>query len=221
MELRRSSRDVVTAYVVANDGVGALLSVGGDVAVREVVSFQALVSPYVEAVEQGKGKAWGAANVDLVGGEAGRGGDGVVVGRLHVGELHVPVGLGLVDGDGKLLSHGVVDTFGAAVFFGMIGAGVELFDAEAPVDGVGKLGAEVLAVVGEQEHRASPERDVHVDDDVGGAFGGVLGRGDNEHVCSPAQAVGEEEDVAVPTGVQGKWSEVVVADRDSRAVWQS
>lgn len=41
--------------------------------------------------------------------------DGVLVGKLHVRDTHVPLILALVDGDRKNLRNGVVDKFGAAV----------------------------------------------------------------------------------------------------------
>jgi len=118
------------------------------------------------------------------------------------------------------LRHGVVDALGAAVGFWVVGASVDLVDAEALVDGVGELGAEMLGVVGKERHGAPPKRDVAVNEDVGGALGGELGLGDGVHIGSPAEAVGEKQDVAVASGCQGKRSEVVVADQDAGAVGQ-
>ena len=65
-------------------------------------------------------------------------------------QVHVPVSLLLVDGDGKHLGHGVVNALSAIVGLRVVGAGGDLAHAHKLVDGRRKLGAEVVAVVRQQ-----------------------------------------------------------------------
>ena len=85
----------------------------------------------------------------------------------------------------------MVDPLDAAAGAGVVGAGVDLADANAVVDGGRQLGGELLTIVGEERHRASPERDALVEQDVC-SFGGreVLCR-DSEHVGPAAETVGK------------------------------
>ena len=64
---------------------------------------------------------------------------------------------------------------------------------------------------------ASPQRDVFVDQNVGGALGGEFGRRNGVHVCAPAETVGEKENVGIPLGSDREGAEVVNADRNARA----
>ena len=106
-----------------------------------------------------------------VGGRCGsrwaqRGGDvdGVVIGRRRVRQQHVPVGSLLVANRGEhLLGEYVVDQLDAAVGAGVVGAGVDLAEANAVVDDGRQLWGELLTIVGEERHRAPPERGVLVD----------------------------------------------------------
>lgn len=50
---------------------------------------------------------------------------------------------------------------------------------------------------------SSPERDVAVDKDVGGACGGELGLGCGVHVGTAAEMVSDKEDVDVPPWCEG------------------
>ena len=49
---------------------------------------------------------------------------------------------------------------------GVVGAGGDLVNAEALVDGAGILRAEVLPIAGDKRDQASPEMDVDIDEDV-------------------------------------------------------
>ena len=69
----------------------------------------------------------------------------------------------------------------------------------------------------EETNVASPQRDVFVDQNVGGALGGEFGRRHGVHVCAPAESVGEKKNVGIPLGSDWEGAEIVNADRDARA----
>ena len=73
----------------------------------------------------------------------------------------------------------------------MIGAGVDLVDANAVVDDGRQLGDEVLTIVGEERHRAPPERDVLVEQDVGSSVDREVLCRDRKHVGPVAETVGK------------------------------
>ena len=83
---------------------------------------------------------------------------------------------------------------------------------------MGEFGAELESVVGKEGNRASPERDVPVDQYVGRAGSGELSLSSSVHVGAPAETVGEEENVGVAPRCQRERTEVVDADEDARAV---
>ena len=68
--------------------------------------------------------------------------------------------------------------------------------------------------------KTSPERDVAVHQDIGGAFSGEFCRGDSGHVRAAAEAIREKEDVGVSSGRGWQGPKVIDADRDSRFVGQ-
>ena len=105
----------------------------------------------------------------FVGDDPCRGVDGVVVCALHVWELLVPVGSLFTDQYGKHQSHRIIKALDATVSAGLIGAGGDLVNAEALVKSAGKVRSKLKSVVGNEGDEASPERDVAVDEDVGGA----------------------------------------------------
>ena len=70
----------------------------------------------------------------------------------------------------------MVDALDAAVGAEVVGADVDRLDTKAVVDDVRKLGGKLLSVVGEERNRAPPERDVLVQEDVGGVGGRELRR---------------------------------------------
>ena len=134
---------------LADEGLAVLLSVGGQVDVCEVVALQGLVTADVVGFEDGEWEAGKATGVDLVGRKPCGGVYGVVVGRGDVQQQHVPIGLLFVAEHGEHLGQGVVDALDAAVGAGVVGAGVDLVDPKAVVNGAGKLGSEVESVVRE------------------------------------------------------------------------
>ena len=154
----------------------------------------------------------------FIGGEPGQSLDRIVVGGFDVRERRVPIVLLLVEAHGYHEGHGVVDALDAAVGEWVVGAGVDLVDAETFVEGDGELSGELHAVVGDESHGAPPKRYVLVDENVSGAGGGELGCFHRVHVGTAAEAVGEETDVGFATWSQRQWAEVVDADGDTWAV---
>ena len=63
----------------------------------------------------------------------------------------------------------MIEALAAAVGAGVVGAGGDPVNAEALVEGAGKYRAKLKPIVGKEYNGASPERDVAVDEDVGGA----------------------------------------------------
>ena len=63
----------------------------------------------------------------------------------------------------------MIEALDAAVSAGVVGAGGDLVNAEALVKSAGKVRSKLKSVVGNEGDEASPERDVAVDEDVGGA----------------------------------------------------
>ena len=64
--------------------------------------------------------------MDLVGRQARRRADGIVVSEFDVRQMQVPIVLSLVDDHGQHLGHSVVYPLNAPVIVGMIGAGSKL-----------------------------------------------------------------------------------------------
>ena len=135
---------------LADKGVGTLLSVGGQVDAGEVVALQDLVTSDVIGFEDGEREAREAADMDFVGSQPGGGVDGIVVGRRNVWQQHVPIGLLFVSDHGEHLGQDMVGAIDAAVGAGVVGAGVDLVDPKAVVNGASKLGSEVESVVREK-----------------------------------------------------------------------
>ena len=114
----------------ANNVVRALLPAGGQLAIGQVVAGQTLVPHDAGAVENRQGETWGSAHVDLVGGQARRRADGIVVSKLDVRKMQVPIVLSLVDHYSQHLGHSVVHPLNAPVTVGMIGACSKLAHAQ-------------------------------------------------------------------------------------------
>ena len=74
-----------------DDNVRALLAVGRQVAVGEVIAGQALVTGYPDAFENREKEARKPAHVDLVGGYTGGSADRFVVRKFDVSGLLIPV----------------------------------------------------------------------------------------------------------------------------------
>ena len=75
----------------ADGAVGALLALGGEVAVVQVVTVEALVAVDVRGTEDRNTGTWKATQVYFVWGEPGRSVDGVVLGGLDVRQECMPV----------------------------------------------------------------------------------------------------------------------------------
>ena len=106
------------------------LSVGDHVAIRQVVADQTLVPHDAGAVENRQVETWKSAHVDLVGRQAHRRADGIVVREFDVRTMQVPIVLSLVDDHSQHLGHGVVHPLNASVTVGMIGACSKLAHAK-------------------------------------------------------------------------------------------
>ena len=63
---------------------------------------------------------------------------------------------------------------------------------------------------------APPERNVLVDQNVGGALSGELWGSDGEHIGPTTETVGDEQDAGVASRRDRKRAEVVDADGDAR-----
>ena len=72
----------------------------------------------------------------------------------------------------------------------MLGAGGDFLNAKKLIYDVGKLGAELEAVVRENDTWTTPKGNVPVDKDVGRAFSCTFSGGDGELVSTTAKAVG-------------------------------
>ena len=108
--------------LLAHDFIGAPLSVASEVAIGELIAIEALMGTIVRAFVDGEGKARETSDVNLIGGKAGGGANGVFIGVFDVGKVDVPVVLVFVTDNGQHLGHSVVDTFHASVSTGVIGA---------------------------------------------------------------------------------------------------
>ena len=110
------------SVVCADNVVRALLPIGGQVAIGQVVTGQTLVSHDTSAVENRQREPWESAHVDHVGRQTRRRADGVVVSEFYLGQMQVPIVLSLVDDHSQRLGHSVVYPLNAPVTVGMIGA---------------------------------------------------------------------------------------------------
>ena len=101
--------------LVTNQRMRTPLAVGGEVAVFQVVTGEALLASGVAVFEHGEGEAGKAVHMHFIWGQLGGGADGIVVSKFHVRQVDVPVVLSFVDDHHKHLSHGVVDALNATV----------------------------------------------------------------------------------------------------------
>ena len=108
--------------VSANNIVRALLPIRNQVAIGQVVAGQTLVSRESGSFENPQGKTWKSAHVHLVGGEARRRTDRIVVWELDVRELQIPVVLLFIDDHSQHLGRNVIHPLNASVAVWMIGA---------------------------------------------------------------------------------------------------
>ena len=166
----------------ADNVARALLPVGGQVSIGQVVTDQTLVSHDTSAVENRRGGAWESAHVDLVGRQTCCRADGIVINEFDVGQMQVPIVLSLVDDHSQHLGHSVIYQLNAPVTVGMIEACSKLVHVQQLIYSLQKLGAELQSVVREYAARAPPQGDVLVHQDIVWTLRGELSGSDGEHV---------------------------------------
>ena len=94
----------------AHELVGSLLTFPGEATVSELVALEALMRPSVRAVENCKGKARQATDVDFIRSKTpGSRTDRVVVSKLDMEKVYVPLVLVVVANHGEHLRHRMVD----------------------------------------------------------------------------------------------------------------
>ena len=69
--------------------------------------------------------------------------------------MEIPIVLPVVDDHGKHLSHSMIHTLGSTVAVGVVGARGNFANAKELVEGIREVGAELLAIVGEQAFRTA------------------------------------------------------------------
>ena len=90
-EFLRLKWETVREWCARTTVVRALLPVGGQVAIGQVITGQTLVFHDTSAVENRQREPWESAHVDLVGRQTRRRADGVVVSEFYVGQMQVPI----------------------------------------------------------------------------------------------------------------------------------
>ena len=153
----------------------------------------------------------------FVGGDPGRSLDGIVVGGFDVREQRVPVVLLLVEAHGYHEGHGVVDALDAAVGEWVVGAGVDLVDAETFVEGDRELPGELHAVVGDESHGAPPTG-MYWLTRMSAVPAAVNWATATTYMSVRRLKRSEKTDVGFATWSQRQWAEVVDADGDTCAV---
>ena len=154
------------------------------------------------AVENCKREARKSAHVYLVGGQVIGGAGRIVVGELHVRQLRISIVLAFVDDHSQHVGHCVVNALHTTVIACMLGAGGDSSNTKKLIYDVGKLGAELEAVVRE---------------DFGHAFSCKLSGGDCKRVRPTAKAVGETRNIGVTPGRERQWPKRVHAYRNARS----
>ena len=130
-EFLRITRETMRAWCARTMSfVRFCLSVGGQIAISQVVVGQTLVPHDAGAVENRQGETWESAHVDLVGRQACRRADGIAVSEFDVRKMQVPNVLLLVDDHSQHLGHSVVHPLNSPVTVGMIGACSKLAHAQ-------------------------------------------------------------------------------------------
>ena len=77
--------------LLADRRIRTPLTVGGEVAVFQVVAGEALLASGVAVFEDGEGKAGEAVHMQLIRGQPGSGADTIVVSKCHVRQVDIPV----------------------------------------------------------------------------------------------------------------------------------
>ena len=104
----------------AHELVGSLLTFPGEATVSELVALEALMSPFVRAIENCKGKARQETHVDFIRSKTGGGADRAVLGKVDIGKVYVPAVLFFIAYHDEHLGHRVVYPLGSAVTTGVI-----------------------------------------------------------------------------------------------------
>ena len=142
--------------VFANNIFRALLSVCSQVAIRQVVAGQTLVSRYSGPFENRQGETWKLTHVNLVGRQTRRRADRIIVSELDMREPKIPIVLSLADDHSQHLGHSVVRPLNASVAVGMVGACGKLAHSQQLVYSLSKLGADLQVVVRDNGARTPP-----------------------------------------------------------------
>ena len=111
--------------------------------------------------------------------------------------MNIPVSSLFVADHGEHKGHSVIGTLDAAVGARLVGAGGNLINAEAVVEGEGKFGEKLESVVGKKSDESSPERDISIDKDVGRVRRGEWSLCSDVHVGAAAEMVRKKEAVGV------------------------
>ena len=205
--------------VCADNVVRALLPVGGQLAIGQVVTGQTLVSHDASAAENHQGKTREYAHVDLVGCQTRRRADGIVVSEFDVRNMQVPIILSLV-GDHSLHFWAIVcglpaqcprysrDDRSLWQACARPTTDVQLVKAWSRTAGRCPRG-----IVRGHPHKG----DVLVHQDIGCTLRGELSGSDGEHIGPTTEAIGEQQDVGVAFWCDREGAEVVNTDCDTWA----
>jgi len=110
----------------------------------------------------------------------------------------------------------MIDAFASSVSIRMVRTRSKFANAQTFVDGLGHFGAKFQTFVRKKAYRATPARDVPVDQNIRRAFGGKLSRGNGEHICPTAETFGEQQNVNVSYGGEKREPKNIDADGDAR-----
>lgn len=113
--------------------------VDGCVAISQLVAVEALLTADVGALENGKGEATKAADVDFIKGKAGGSTDRVVGGELDVRKMGVSITVSVVHHHGGHFGYCMTDALSAAISRRVERACGEFVDTKEIVDGAGEL----------------------------------------------------------------------------------
>ena len=95
--------------------VSSLLALSGEAAICKLVALKALMRSSIRAVENCRGKARQATDVDFIRSKTGGSADRVVVSKLDMGQVYIPVVLLFVADHGEHWGHCVVYPLGSTV----------------------------------------------------------------------------------------------------------
>ena len=116
--------------VCASNVVCALLSVGGQVAIGQVIAGHTLGSHDASAFENRQGKTWEFAHVDRGGRQTRRRADRIVISEFDVRQMQIAIVLSLGYYHSQHLGHSGIHPLNAPVTVGMMGACSKLAHAQ-------------------------------------------------------------------------------------------